>query len=266
MRWILLLAGLAVAYAQSPEFDAVSIKAAAPAGGSSSSGGPGTKTPTVWTCQNLTLHNIVWIGFNLRSQQLVAPDWMHEPRFDITAKIPEGTTHEQFYLMFQKMLADRFDLKVHHTQKEVQGYELTIAKGGIKFKQSGATPANSEAPAESPTMRTDTNGFPVPSPGSSGYIITSSRAGGQWLHEKIDPLIRLLDSVVDKPVVDATGLAGTYDFSLHWVPDRMQTDAALDGPDIFVALEKQLGLKLTPKKVSIPIVVVDHAEKLPKEN
>jgi uncharacterized protein (TIGR03435 family) len=93
MKSLLLIAGLAVAHAQSPAFDVVSIKPSAPGGSTvSSRGGPGTRTPGVWTCQNMSLSNIVWIAFNLRSQQLAAPAWMNEPRFDITAKIPEGAT------------------------------------------------------------------------------------------------------------------------------------------------------------------------------
>src|ERR1035441_6946410 len=93
MKSILLLAGLAVVHAQSPAFDVVSVKLSPPDAGStvSSRGGPGTRTPGVWTCQNMSLYNIVWIAFNLRSHQPVAPDWMNDPRFNITAKIPEGT-------------------------------------------------------------------------------------------------------------------------------------------------------------------------------
>src|SRR5215510_14986054 len=138
MKSILLLAALAVAHAQSPAFDVVSIKLSPPAAGSTvgSRGGPGTRTPGVWTGQNMSLYNIVWIAFNLRAQQLVGPDWMNEPRFDITAKIPEGATREQFYLMFQNMLVERFGLKVHHDQKEVLGFELTVMKNGPKFKES----------------------------------------------------------------------------------------------------------------------------------
>ena len=107
MKSILMLAGLAVTHAQAPAFDVVSIKLSPPDAGStvSSRGGPGTRTPGVWTCQNMSLHNIVWIAFNLRSQQLVAPEWMNEPRFNITAKIPEGAPREHYYLMFQSMLA-----------------------------------------------------------------------------------------------------------------------------------------------------------------
>ena len=80
----------------------------------------------------------------------------------------------------------------------------------------------------------------------------------------MERLARELDSQVEAPVVDATGLKGMYDISLYWVPDSTRPDA--DGPTIFSALQNQLGLILAPKKVTIPVVVVDHAAKVPTEN
>jgi uncharacterized protein (TIGR03435 family) len=265
MKSLLLLAGLAVASAQPPKFDVVSIKLSPPDAGSTvtSGGGPGTRRPGVWTCQSMSLHNIVWIAFNLRSQQLVAPEWMHEPRFDITVKIPDGTTREQFDEMFQNMLADRFGLKVHRESKEVQGYELTVAKNGPKFKESTSEPPQGPPPVpQRPVLGAD--GFPVLTPGINGFSITSNRARGQWFRTKIDRLVRELDHAVDKPVIDATGLNGLYDLSLYWVVDPMREDAA--GPTIFGALQDQLGLKLESKKVMLPVVVVDRAERVPTEN
>jgi len=265
MKSLLALVALAVAFAQAPKFDVVSIKPSHPDVGSgvSSRGGPGTRWPGVWTCQNMSLHNIVWIAFNLRSQQLVAPDWMHEPRFDITVKIPEATTREQFYAMFQDMLADRFGLKVHRESKEVQGYELTVGKNGPKFRESTSEPPQGPPPVpQRPTLGAD--GFPVVTPGSNGVNITNNRARGQWLRAKIDRLVRDLDNAVDKPVIDATGLTGLYDLALYWVVDPMRPEAG--GPTIFSALQDQLGLKLESKKVMLPVVVVDHAERVPTEN
>jgi uncharacterized protein (TIGR03435 family) len=265
MRSLLVLVALAVDHAQPPKFDVVSIKLSPPGAGStvSSGGGPGTRRPGVWTFQRMELHNIVWIAFNLRSQQLVAPEWMHEPRFDITVKIPEGVSPEQFYLRFQDMLAERFGLKVHRESKEVQGYELTVAKNGPKFKPSTSEPPAGPPPApQPPTLGAD--GFPVVSPRMTGVNIMRNRARGQWLRARIERLVRNVDSAVGKPVVDATGLNGIYDLSLYWVVDPMQPDAG--GPTLFGALQDQLGLKLEAKKVMLPVVVVDHAERVPTEN
>jgi uncharacterized protein (TIGR03435 family) len=212
----------------------------------------------------MSLYNVVWIAFNLRSQQLVAPDWMNEPRFNITAKIPEGTTREQFYLMFQNMLTERFGLKVHHDRKEVQGYELTVAKNGPKFNESGPEAPKDAAPPVPQPPSLGPDGFPVLIPGISGVSITRNRARAQLLGAKMERLVRELDYQLGKPVVDATGLKGTYDLSLYWVPDSMLPDAG--GPTILGALQSQLGLNLESKKVMIPVVVVDHAAKVPTEN
>jgi uncharacterized protein (TIGR03435 family) len=265
MKSLLVLTGL-VAHAQPPTFDVVSIKLSSPDAGSSvsSGGGPGTRRPGVWTCQNMSLHNIVWIAFNLRSQQLVAPDWMNEPRFDITAKIPEGANREQFYLMFQNMLAGRFGLKVHHDRKEVQGYELTVAKSGPKFKESGAESPRDAVPPVSQPPSLGSDGFPTVTPGITGINITRNRARGQWLRVSVERFLRDIDSQVGQPVVDATDLKATYDLALYWVPDVTRPDAGR--PSVFSALQEQLGLKLVSKKVMLPVVVVDHCEKVPTEN
>ena len=210
----------------------------------------------MWTCQNMSLHSIVWIAFNLRSQQLVAPEWMQEPRLDITMKIPDGVTREQFYQMFQNMLVERFGLKFHRDRKEVQGYELLLAKNGPKFKESApetpkedAIPAPPLTPAQlRPTQGAD--GYPVPPPGVAGTAIMNNRASGQWFRAPVQKLVTELDSQLGKPVVDATGLSGKYDLAMRWVPDSTRPDG--DGPSLFTALQDQLGLKLESKKVTIP--------------
>jgi uncharacterized protein (TIGR03435 family) len=212
----------------------------------------------------MSLHNIVWIAFDLQPYQLQAPDWMHEPRFDITAKVPEGATRAQFHVMFQNMLVERFGLKFHRSQREVQGYELTVAKGGPKFKESGPPPPP-DAPRpviQRPTLAAD--GYPTVTPGISGPNTIGNRARGQWLRAGMERLIRDLNYEVGKPIVDATSLTGMYDLALFWVRDPDRPDST--GPALFGALQDQLGLKLESKKVTIPIVVVDHAEKLPTEN
>ena len=116
MKTLLLLVAAASGYSQSPAFEVVSIKPSPPGAGStvSSGGGPGTRDPGTWRCESMTLRNIVYIAFNLLSeQQLVGQDWMNEPRFDIAAKVPSGTTREQLYSMLQNMLIERFGLKFH---------------------------------------------------------------------------------------------------------------------------------------------------------
>lgn len=260
----------ATALAQSPSFEVVSIKPSPPDAGStvSSGGGPGTRSPETWNCRAMTLHNIVWIGFNLRLQQLVAPEWMKEPRFDITAKVPAGATREQFYTMFQNMLVERFGLKFHRAEKEVDGFQLVIAKNGPKLKESTAPPPappdpNQPRPVFRPTLGAD--GFPEFPSGATGISIMRGRGRARLSNVTIQRLVSLLDDTIGKPVVDATGLTGKYELDLHWVAaDPLRPDAG--GPNVFAAVQEQLGLKLEPKKTTVPLVIVDHAEKVPTEN
>jgi uncharacterized protein (TIGR03435 family) len=179
MRFVFLLASLVIARAQTPAFEVVSIKIAPPDAESvSSGGGPGTRKSGFWTCQNMTLHNIVWIAYNSRHEQLVAPDWMRDVRFNITAKVPEGaTTRDQLYPMLQYMLAERFALKVHREQREVQGYELAVAKNGPKFKESGPEPPPPPDPGP-PSL--DAKGYPILRSGVSGPNRAGNRARG-WV-------------------------------------------------------------------------------------
>jgi uncharacterized protein (TIGR03435 family) len=101
-------------------------------------------------------------------------------------------------------------------------------------------------------------------PGINGASITNNRARGQWVRVKMERFVRDIGYHVDRPIVDVTDLKGTYDLSLYWVPDQTRQDAG--GPTILGALQDQLGLKLESRKVTIPIVIVDHAEKVPTEN
>src|SRR4051794_19780975 len=107
-------------YAQT--FEVVSIKPSPPpeGGGMSvmSGGGPGSKDPSRWRCVNMTLSNIVQNAFDLRVNEMRAPAWMDDARFDITAKVPDGATREDLVQMQRNMLVERFGLKFHRESKE----------------------------------------------------------------------------------------------------------------------------------------------------
>src|SRR5580700_6387955 len=175
----LVLTGVG-AYAQSadkPEFEVASVRASPPAdaGGVTVGcrGGPGTQDPGLFTCQNISLSNLVTLAWHLDNYRLSAPDWM-TPRlmFNISAKIPPNTTRGQFEVMLQNLLADRFKLSVHHEKREMTQLSLVVAKNGPKFKEAVETPpprdvgdnARAAAPPEQagfvrPTL--DKDGFPA---------------------------------------------------------------------------------------------------------
>ena len=219
----------------------------------------------------MSLANITWIAFELpTAENLAAPGWMGDLRFDIAAKIPHGATREQLFQMLQNMLGERFGLKYHKEERETRGYRLVVAKSGTKFREAAAEPAKDsvtgdvsppDVPAP-PALSPD--GFPAIPPGKSGLWITANRARGRWHHAPIQELAEDLGYRLRSPVLDATGLNGRYYLDLYWVVDPEVEAGA--GPSLFRAVEEQLGLRLVVSKVRTPVVVIDHAERVPREN
>lgn len=292
MKSFLLLAA-AAGLAHGQIFEVASIKPAPPPDPGagmrvSSRGGPGSNDPGMWTCENMSLSNIVSNAFDLHANQLNAPSWMDQQRFNITAKIPAGATREQFRQMLQNLLVERFGLKFHREKKEVAGYEVVLGKNGPKFKENVPAPPPDPAaegggvrarPAAPTGPNLGPDGYPVLRPGGGNSMtIMRDRARAQWIGVTMENFATNIAYQVGKPVVDGTGLPGKYDLYLFWIPRSMSAGAPAGageavpvasepaGPDLFTALQEQLGLKLDPKKVTIDVLVVDHAEKAPTDN
>jgi uncharacterized protein (TIGR03435 family) len=256
-----------------PAFEAASIKPAIPLGPLGMrfviNGGPGTSDPGLYRCQNCSLYLIVLAAYEIRIPvQFSGPAWLENVRFDVSAKVPDGATKDEFRLMLQDLLAQRFKLAVHREKREMPAYELEVAKNGPKFKASvpNETPENDDAPEENGKLKRDRDGYPILRRGVTmaavpGHArLRSDNQSMEWLAE-------MLSGQTGKPVVDGTGLKGRYDFVLSWV--TQETPAAAtdpDGPDLPSAVQLQLGLKLEEKKRPIQMLVVDHIEKVPTEN
>ena len=284
-------------YAQ-PSFEVASIKPSAPPSATGArmarrvgcSGGPGSTDPGLLTCTNMNLSNLVTTAYDVYHFQLSGPDWMDTTMFDIAAKIPPGTTKEQLRLMEQRLLVERFKLTVHHENKEMQMYELSVGKNGPKLKESVEAPAPKEGegsgpvppPPAPPKFTMGSDGFPVLSPNSNMMIMINGRARRVQTNETMGNFARFLSGQLGRPVTDATGLNGKYDTVLTWasegnMPARAGTAASSDAaasastpeaeplPTIIQAVQA-LGLKLEQKKGPVDILVIDHAEKQPTEN
>jgi uncharacterized protein (TIGR03435 family) len=231
-------------------------------------------TPDGWRAGGQSLKSLIGeaYGFQLgllNDQQLEGlPEWGKSKLFDVTAKVDAddveklkaidkadtmmATIHELAtrtpsarMVMLQRLLEERFKLKVHYVQRVMPLYEVTVAKGGVKMKT--AHPKN----PEEGNMMFDPNhmtGDNVP----------------------ISFISAILAMKVEKPVEDKTDATGSYDFDVHW--SRLgEVDAAETGsedanaPSFFTAIEEQMGLKLKASKGPVWVIVVDHAE-LPDEN
>jgi uncharacterized protein (TIGR03435 family) len=289
IRTLILLALVLPAYGEGPTFEVASIRPSPQTKqgllmGIGCKGGPGTNDPGMWTCVNMNLPILVRNALDLRPYQFQGLSGQYNERFNVTAKVPEGATKEQFRQMRQNLLIERFGLKFHRERKEMPGYELLIAKNGPKFKESKPEPSKDpagkeQAPPAPFKITYDTDGFPIIPPGVSQVVVATGHARGQWIRTTIEKLTVFLSSQTFKPVTDGTGLKGEYDISLKWSPDAIESvvgspptlsslpaQSESSGPSLFDALQDQLGLKLQPKKVTIELLVVDDIKKIPTDN
>ncbi len=196
-------------------------------------------------------------------------------------KLSEDQRNVERRRMLQALLADRFKLTVHHETKQLGGYVLVIAKNGPKLQEA--------KPGDTYSNGIKDGGRPL---GADRFRLGRYRGGrgeaiGQaWPMAK---LVRLLsEDILNRSVVDNTGLTGNYDFTLHWIvaeesqgplfkgagddqqvtgstPGRSTPLPESWGPSFFTAIQEQLGLKLESQKGPGRILVIDHVER-PSEN
>src|SRR5262249_3697028 len=124
-----------------PSFEVASIKPAAPPSDPhrimvGMRGGPGTPDPGQISYFNVTLRNVLMTAYDVKDYQISGPGWLGSERYDIIAKVPPGTTKEQLRLMLQNLLAERFQVSLHHESKELPMFALVVAKGGPKMKEA----------------------------------------------------------------------------------------------------------------------------------
>jgi uncharacterized protein (TIGR03435 family) len=252
--------------------------------------------PDSLTASGVTLQMLVQIAYGVQSYQISGgPDWVNTDRFEIDAKMDGSVAEALAKLsnddrnlarqhMLQALLADRFKLTIRRETKELPVYTLIIGKNGSKLKE--ATPeeiaASTQAgrgtpPAPGATRGGGGGGRRGPGPG--GVMMTAGRGGTRSMTGQavsIAIIVRTLSQALGRPVLDKTGLAGMYDYTLEWTPDDNQLQAApgstvngqaapapadQNGPNIFTAVQEQLGLKLESGKGPVETIVIDHVEK-----
>jgi uncharacterized protein (TIGR03435 family) len=190
---------------------------------------------------------IMW-AYNLKNYQVDSSPGAYSPvgdtMYDIVAKA-EGDTppaKSAFRQMLQALLADRFKLQVHWENRESPVYELVVGKNGPKLKES--------LPDAAPTGHLIVNG--------RNYQVTLPKA---TMDDVVDAVA---NSFLDRPVVDKTGLTGTYDVKLIYTPStraNLQGEPGLDDISIFTAVQQQLGLKLEARTGTVKTLVIDRVEK-----
>jgi uncharacterized protein (TIGR03435 family) len=201
--------------------------------------------------KDYTLKLLIAAAYNLNSKAVSGgPGWIESDHYDIVAVTPGEVrpTHDEQMTMLRSLLTDRFKLTFHREQKEFSIYELEVAKGGPKLKPSTAAP--DDPPQTISTVYPQRVVLPARNVTMSDLTSLMQRA------------------MLDRPVVDKTGLTGRYDFDLEWAPDETQFGgeiiaAPADSQDLplFTAIQQQLGLKLEATRGPIQALVVDTAER-----
>ncbi|HEY1759079.1 MAG TPA: TIGR03435 family protein [Bryobacteraceae bacterium] len=237
---------VALGQSASPAFEVASIKPHEFGGAGGGGGRLGISiSGSLVTCSIMTLSRLIIEAYGVKAYQVSGgPTWASDSStvFDIEARADGTPTREQADAMLQTLLADRFHVKLHREMKDLPVYDLVIAKNGPKLKESAADATSMSSRQGSPT---------------GPRKLTFSKA-------TITVLANGLAADAGRPVIDKTGLTGSYNFSLEYTPDGTPADVAT-GPSIFTALEDQLGLKLVSSKAPTEILVIDHAEK-PTQN
>jgi uncharacterized protein (TIGR03435 family) len=202
-------------------------------------------TPGSFIAQNESLRACLQWAYEVQRSQIIGPDFLGQTGFNITAKVAGTADEGQMRLLVKTLLAERFGVKAHTEQREMQIYLLTLAKGGPKFHES------------------TTEGPPVFSRGGKGSLKAERVTMRDVAAQISDPL--------NRPVIDATGLKGRYDIDIdvtaYMTANGGRNEGELDVMSIlFNALQQQLGVKLEARKDMVDVLVIDHAKKTPSDN
>jgi uncharacterized protein (TIGR03435 family) len=201
-----------------------------------------------YTAQNIPVKLMISLMYKVPMRQIAdAPDWLTSETYDVEARADHAYSLDDLHLMFQNLLADRFNLKFHKEIKEGPVYALTVDKSGLKMKVNDS----------------DQN-FAIPINGGPDYKMVGTRVPMQylcwWLGQQLQH--------DERPVIDRTGLDKNYDFTLAFAPElppdfprENLPPELLDRPTLIDAVQQQLGLKLEAQKGPVEHYVIDHVER-----
>ncbi len=211
----------------------------------------------LYLLRTATMVDLISTAFGVDADNVIGgPSWLDTDRFDVIARAPADSTPEALKLMLRALLAERFSLAVHNDTKPLPMYALTAGKHPLLREAAGS--GNTGCRPKSP------NGQRA-APGDSSYTTYSCQnVNMAAFAEAVHTVAAAYTGGI--PVVDRTGLPGSWDFDLRWTArDRLAT-AGAEGISFFDAVEKQLGLKLERQQFPTPVIVVDHVNQTPTAN
>ena len=196
-----------------------------------------------------TLRQLVQYAYDVQPLQVTGgPAWASTSRFQVDARTERTTTPAQMRAMVRQMLAERFALKVHIDVRERPIYRMVVARRDGKLGPSIYRIDDAECGGSNPQ--------PCDLAVWSGGLTTS----GMGLQQLAVALFNTSQTTgVDRPVVDQTGLAGMFGFTLMFSSFSAAPHLSND-PSIFTALQEQLGLKLEPARGPVELLVIDSVE------
>ena len=260
-----------------PRFEVVSVKPNRDEGGHVSINWAGSQ----YSATGVTVKLLIRLAYQVQDDQIVdGPPWLATEHFDVIATAPNGADNyravtpgapSRQQLMLRALLAERFGLRVHTEPRQRDVYALVVARSDGRLGPSlRQVDVDCASLASGPRGR----GAAPPSPDDPGTCGTSMRPGvfnanAQTLAQIASSLATLSNTGMSlyRPIIDRTGLTGTFNATLRFTPDTIPTQdpnaapADSNGPSIFAAVQEQLGLKLEPQKAAIDVLVVDEAQR-----
>jgi uncharacterized protein (TIGR03435 family) len=246
------------------------------------------------------MYSLLMRAYDVEVDQIAGPAWIMENMgpnlYVVDATMAPDTTMAQYQLMLQRLLRERFHVAAHRETRKFPGYELVVAEGGPKLKEAKPDP-NAAAPDVGPSPKRGADGMALLPAGPQ--MLTTLGWGAitvQAQQKPIGDLVKVMGRMINQSmgenpndylspkdrVVDKTGLTSTYDFTLRFScelcqfaaangavppPAPLPADSPGGEPSIFVALQKQLGLKLNKlRDVPVEMLVVERVEKVPTPN
>jgi len=189
----------------------------------------------------LVMVDLANFAYGVQERQILgAPDWFSSEKYDISAESDgEGEPSiEQWKSMIGKLMTDRFQLKLHTEKREMAVYALTAVKTGPNLAKSKGDPSMGPGIGFGPGNFGVTNATMAEIADAMGF------------------------GILERPVVDQTGLAGRFDLRLTWTPDEAHAETQNgELPGLFTAVQEELGLKLVSTKAPVDVLVIDNVER-----
>jgi uncharacterized protein (TIGR03435 family) len=226
------------------------------------------------------LQACIAMAYRVKSYQVSGPDWIMSTMYDINGKLPAGGTPSQIPEMLKSLLAERFQLKLHHEQKDLPVYALIMGKGPLKLKEVEPAAARKSNDAINVAAEGSSSGVSVDLGNGSWYTFADNKFEAHKV--TMEQLATSLERYLDRPVLNFTDLKATYDVTLKLTQEdylAMLVQAAVKSgvtlpPEAMRLMEgnsaaslsdafETVGLKMVARKAPLDLLVVDQISKTP---